>query len=362
MEESRFSIGMASSRSKPLPCGTPSMISISTTSASSLAAIQWAAVAPTLPEPTIVTFLRMNGPFLKSLTTKDTKATKEILRVPSCPWWLMPSVCSGQYSRAHVFYDVIRELAGLDLGSAFHQPLKVVGNFFLLDGAFQSVLHQVCRFIPSQEAQHHHSGENYRPRVDDIFIRILRSRPVGGFKTGVAIADVGARSDAQPAHLRRAGVGNVVSVQVRRGQYGIFIGSGHDLLEDGIGNPVVDHEFLPPRPLAMRGINRFQNVLDFLVDRLPEVFRGKLHARFDERSILLNRNVGVFILVAQNPALALGHHLVAKLLGRQLVNPLAERSLGKFLDISLVHQGHTLAAARQGELDRHPHQSLGTGN
>ena len=34
--ESRFSIGMASSRSRPLPCGTPSTMSMSTTSASSL--------------------------------------------------------------------------------------------------------------------------------------------------------------------------------------------------------------------------------------------------------------------------------------------------------------------------------------
>src|SRR6202158_4937887 len=149
-------MGMASSRSSPLPCGTPSMISISTTPASSLPAIQWAAVAPTLPEPTIVTFLRMNGPFLKSLTTKDTKATKEILRVPSCPWWLMPSVCSGQYSRAHIFDDEIRELAGLHFGGAFHQALKVVSDFFLLNGAFQPALHQVRRFLPSQETKHHH--------------------------------------------------------------------------------------------------------------------------------------------------------------------------------------------------------------
>ena len=52
-------MGMASSRSRPLPWGTPSMMSISTTSASSAAAIQCAAVAPTLPEPTTVTFLRM---------------------------------------------------------------------------------------------------------------------------------------------------------------------------------------------------------------------------------------------------------------------------------------------------------------
>src|SRR5439155_1759751 len=40
MRQSRFSMGMASSRSSPLPCGTPSMMSIKTTSASSLEALE----------------------------------------------------------------------------------------------------------------------------------------------------------------------------------------------------------------------------------------------------------------------------------------------------------------------------------
>jgi hypothetical protein len=56
---SRFSMGMASSRSSALPWGMPSAMSMRTTSASSLAAIQCAAVAPTLPAPTILTFFRM---------------------------------------------------------------------------------------------------------------------------------------------------------------------------------------------------------------------------------------------------------------------------------------------------------------
>src|SRR5271165_3585587 len=51
---------MASSKSSPLPCGTPSIMSMRTTSHNSLAAIQCAAVAPTFPDPTTVTFLRIN--------------------------------------------------------------------------------------------------------------------------------------------------------------------------------------------------------------------------------------------------------------------------------------------------------------
>src|ERR1700738_2339061 len=50
---------MASSRSSALPWGTPSTTSIKTTSANSFDAIQCAAVAPTLPAPTMLTFFRI---------------------------------------------------------------------------------------------------------------------------------------------------------------------------------------------------------------------------------------------------------------------------------------------------------------
>jgi hypothetical protein len=46
-----FSMGAAWARSRALPCGTPSMMSTSTTSQSSFSASRWAAVAPTLPAP-----------------------------------------------------------------------------------------------------------------------------------------------------------------------------------------------------------------------------------------------------------------------------------------------------------------------
>src|SRR5258705_664524 len=64
MLQSRFSIGIACSRSSAFPCGTPSITSSKTTSANSFAAIQCAAVAPTLPEPTTVTFFRIPSPSL----------------------------------------------------------------------------------------------------------------------------------------------------------------------------------------------------------------------------------------------------------------------------------------------------------
>ena len=254
------------------------------------------------------------------------------------------------------------KFAGLDLGCARHQAFKVVGDFLLLDGALQALLHQVRRFVPAQETQHHHAGKNHRAGIDHILVRILRRGSVGGFKAGVAIADIGPGRDPQPAHLGRARVRDVVSVQIGRGQHRVFIRPRNHLLEDGVGDAVIDHELFLPRTLAVGGIDRVHDVFDFLVDGLPEVFRGKFHAGLDQRGILFDRKVLVFVFVVQDPALALGHHLVAKFFCGQFISPLAECAFGKFLDVSLVHQGHALAPTLEGKLDGHAHQALGAGD
>src|ERR1700704_1019595 len=107
-------------------------MSMSTTSASSLEAIQCAAVAPTFPEPTTVTFLRMK---ILSIGTeeiidhgahRERGGTRELFR------------CGG-YRCAHVLNNRTGKLAGCDFSRAFHQPLEVVGHFLLLDGALQTL-------------------------------------------------------------------------------------------------------------------------------------------------------------------------------------------------------------------------------
>src|SRR5277367_5472128 len=119
--QSRFSIGIASSRSSPLPCGTPSTTSISTTSASSFEAIQCAAVAPTFPAPTIVTFFRIT---LLHLQLSDRLRRSRLCR-------------DGQ---PHVFDHSRCELTRLRLGRALHLPLKIVSHKLLLNGLLQRAL------------------------------------------------------------------------------------------------------------------------------------------------------------------------------------------------------------------------------
>src|SRR6185503_10383728 len=156
------SMGMASSRSRPLPCGTPSMMSIRTTSASSFDAIQWAAVAPTFPDPTMLTFLRMI-----SLSTifgfwpsAFTQQGFRLARVKARSDWSLSFQCwlrRSQNAGAHVLDNLVSELAGTDLGCALHESLKVVGYSLFFDGPFQATLDQIGGLIPSQEAKHHHA-------------------------------------------------------------------------------------------------------------------------------------------------------------------------------------------------------------
>src|ERR1700730_6950167 len=108
MWTSRFSIGIACSKSSALPCGMPSCTSIKTMSASSFAAIQWAAVAPTLPAPTILTFLRIV--LLRSLLK-----------------------CRCRARLLHALDHVCCEFACLHLRRAWHLPLEVISYLLVPD-------------------------------------------------------------------------------------------------------------------------------------------------------------------------------------------------------------------------------------
>src|SRR5581483_3258 len=126
---------MASRRSRPLPCGTPSMMSMRTTSASSFDAIQWAAVAPTFPDPTMLTFFRM----ISFQSTQLQRARRHTKKKYNRKYFVRLRVLRGSclrrrhHSGAHILDNCIPEFAGADLGGALHQTLEVVGNRLLFD-------------------------------------------------------------------------------------------------------------------------------------------------------------------------------------------------------------------------------------
>src|SRR6185295_18683590 len=64
------------------------------------------------------------------------------------------------------------------------------------------------------------------------------------------------------------------------------------------------------------------------------------------------------LLVAEDPALALGHDAIAVLARREAVAPVAERALGELHDVALVHERDALSSLQEGVVDRRARQTL----
>ena len=92
--------------------------------------------------------------------------------------------------------------------------------------------------------------------------------PCVASKHAEAVADIRAGRHAEPADLRGAGVGEVVAVQIGRGEHLIFVRARQDLLEDGIGDAVVDQDLLLPLAAAVRRVDGIEHLLHFGVDLL----------------------------------------------------------------------------------------------
>ncbi len=98
------------------------------------------------------------------------------------------------------------------------------------------------------------------------------------------------------------------------------------------------------------------------MQRLAELRRRELQARLDHLGVFFDGKPGIPVEIVDDPALALGDDLVAELLRRQFVSPLAECAFGELLDVALVNDRHGLAIVLQGVLDRHADQALGAGD
>src|SRR5690606_19539352 len=82
--------------------------------------------------------------------------------------------------------------------------------------------------------------------------------------------------------------------------------------------------------------------------------------RLDLPRVLLDRQVRVLVLVVEDPALALGDDVVAELLARHVIAPVAERALGELHDVALVDERHALAPVLERVADARGHEALRT--
>src|SRR5438105_11162258 len=152
-------IGVDSSKSSALPAGTPSRISVITTSARPRSTIRCAVVEPTNPPPTTVTFLRIRELLRKCDEVRIVVPSEQRERGISPS--LVAQISAGEVisirgdARLHVFDNGRREFRGAQFFGAFHQTFEVVGNAFLADGVLDSIFDQPGRFLPSHEVKHH---------------------------------------------------------------------------------------------------------------------------------------------------------------------------------------------------------------
>ncbi len=125
-----------------------------------------------------------------------------------------------------------------------------------------------------------------------------------------------------------------------------------------ICDAVIDHQFLFPLTLAVRTVDGIHGLLHFRVDTFLEVVGTLFQPRLDHAPVLFDGQRRVPVEVIDDPALTLGYGIRAKLLTREFIAPIAKATLGKFLDIALVHQRHALAPVRKSILDSPAYQPL----
>ena len=134
---------------------------------------------------------------------------------------------------------------------------------------------------------------------------------MGGLEDGVAcvVVDVAAGRDADAADARRKRVGNVIAVEVKRGDDLVLGRAQQNLLQECVGDHVFDDDLVA-----------------VLFNDLPRAAVEVCRAVF---------------------------------LSGQRVAPVAERALGELHDVALVHERDAVALVGDGVLDSRPHDALG---
>jgi hypothetical protein len=214
--------------------------------------------------------------------------------------WLATAAVS-----AHRGDDRVAEARAGDLGRARHLAGEVVRDRLRADRLLDAGDDELRGLVPAHVLEHHDAREDHAPGVHLVEPRVLGRGAVRRLEDGEAVADVPARRHAEPADLCGRGVGQVVAVEVGRGDHRVLVGAQEQLLEHRVGDHVLHHRAV-----------------------------GHLRPR------------------------ALVDHRAAERLLRDLVAPVAEGALGELHDVALVHERHRRPLVLDGVLDGHAHEAL----
>ena len=147
-------------------------------------------------------------------------------------------------ARLHVVDHHLTEARARDLRRAVEQAGEVVGHLLRKDRLLHRTDDQVGGRMPAHVAQHHLGREDLRAGIDVILAGVLRRRAVGRLEHRHRVAHVRARGDADAADLRGERVGDVVAVQVERRDHRVLGRAQQDLLQEGVGDDVLDDDLL----------------------------------------------------------------------------------------------------------------------
>src|SRR5690554_918902 len=227
---------------------------------------------------------------------------------------------------SHIINNLLAKLAALQLGRAVHQTLEVIGHALFANRALDALDDQLAGFLPAHILEHHDTREDDRARVDLVESGVFRRGSVGRLEDGKArvIVDIGARGDADAADLRGHGVGDMVAVEVHRRDHIVLGRARQNLLEEGVGDGVLDQQFAGVQGSLLLGV-------------------GGVLALLGLGALPLRPGVG----------------LVAVLFVSDLISPILEGTFGELHDIALVDNRQAATFARKRIVERRAHQTLG---
>src|SRR5215813_5117499 len=270
------------------------MTSTRTTSPSSFSTAYWATLAPTLPAPTTVILGLGIVLLIRSPRTAGPQP-RDVLRLA--------------LQLRHVLNDGRAELRALHFPGALHQPREVVRDHLGLDRLLEPRNDAIRGVGPAHVAEHHLARQDDRAGIDLVLARVLRRGAVRGLEQRVSrvVVDVGARRDADAADLGGQRIGQQIAREVARGNHVELVRPREDLLQERVGDGVLDED-LARRRLAA--------------------------------------------------ALVPADRLVAKLTLGERVAPLHEHAFRVLLDVALVHERDVATVVLDRIADRRPNEPL----
>jgi hypothetical protein len=127
-----------------------------------------------------------------------------------------------------------------------HCPRKVKSNGARGNSTSHAPDHQIGGLVPTEMPQHHLPRKDQKARIYHVLPGEVWHRPMCRFEQPYAIRKIGAWHNADSAHLRRKGVGNVVTIKVKRGDDTAFLELQKNLLQKRISDYILTPRYGVP--------------------------------------------------------------------------------------------------------------------